>query len=163
MLTNILVAACCSVLLLKPNFRFRQFFNNENTLTAITVYIVIVGIVYHVILRSVWNPQGLQLVADQILHTAVPGLFLLYWLLFVNKKQLRRNVFPWLLYPFIYGVFVLLRGKMSGFYPYPFIDADKLGLSKTLTNIVLLTIVFLIVSLLFVAFGKLSARKSATK
>lgn len=33
----------------------------------------------------------------------------------------------WVLYPFLYGVYSLIRGALTGWYPYPFLDAGKLG------------------------------------
>src|SRR5688572_28907456 len=42
--------------------------------------IILVGIVYSVALRSTWNPQGLQKLADIALHDATPILFAATWL-----------------------------------------------------------------------------------
>ena len=43
--------------------------------------ILLVGLVYSVALRSLWNPTGLQKVADVALHDATPLLWLALWLL----------------------------------------------------------------------------------
>jgi hypothetical protein len=51
------------------------------TLTAVAVYIFIVGIVYQVLLRHLWQPRGSQLVVDELLHSVIPLLTLLFWLL----------------------------------------------------------------------------------
>src|SRR5258705_6908454 len=50
-LTNILVALYFTVLLLKPDFRWGNFFSRANVITAITLYITVVGITYNLILR----------------------------------------------------------------------------------------------------------------
>jgi hypothetical protein len=156
-LTNLIVAVCCTSLLL---FNNNNFFAKPKTLTAITVYIVIVGIIYNVILRSLWNPQGLQKIVDELLHTVIPVLFFLFWILFVPKGSLQwQNIFPWLIYPLIYLVLVLIRGTLSGFYPYPFIDVNKLGLSKTIINSLGITSIFLIISLVFIAIDRMMKRK----
>ncbi len=154
-LTNLLVTVCCTVLLFVPNSKWGNFFSKQQTLTAIVVYIVIVGLIYNIILRSTWQPKGMQLVIDELLHSVIPLLFLIYWLVFVGKNQLKwRNILPWLIYPFAYIVFVLIRGSASGFYPYPFINTMHLGLNKVLVNSVGIALVFIIVSLAFVAYGK---------
>lgn len=159
-LTNLLVAVCCTVLLAGCNSTWGRFFSRTTTLTAITVYIVIVGIVYNILLRSIWNPEGLQKVVDELLHVGTPVLFLLYWLLLVPKAGLQwKNSFPWLWYPFLYGVFVLIRGTLSGFYPYPFFDVPKLGVAQVAINTVGLMAVFLLCSLLLVGLGKLFGGK----
>jgi len=50
-LTNILVALCFTFLLLKPKSGWVRFFSKPATITAIAVYITVVGIVYNIILR----------------------------------------------------------------------------------------------------------------
>ena len=56
-LTNLLVAVCFTSFLNKKQ-KSSAFFSKITTLTAITVYILIVGIVYNVILRFLWKPEG---------------------------------------------------------------------------------------------------------
>jgi hypothetical protein len=160
-LTNILVAFCFTNLLVKPNFAPARFFSKPTTVTAIAVYITVVGIVYNIILRFAWNPRGLQMVADELLHLVIPVLFILYWLIFAPKARLQwKNVFPWLIYPVLYILFILIRGALSGFYPYPFIDVKKLGYSKVVLNSSGLFIGFLLLSLLFIAIAKMMSRHS---
>ncbi|MEI7488593.1 MAG: Pr6Pr family membrane protein, partial [Chryseobacterium sp.] len=43
-------------------------------LTAITVYITIVGATYQIILRGTWQPTGLQRIVDELLHSVMPVL-----------------------------------------------------------------------------------------
>ncbi|WP_426065059.1 Pr6Pr family membrane protein [Flavobacterium sp. DSP2-3-1] len=162
-LTNILVAFCFTVLLVKPNSRSGIFFSQASILNAITIYIFVVGLLYNLILRQIWSPVGLQRLADELLHVVIPLLFILYWYLFAPKDGLRwKNAFPWLLYPFVYAVFVLFRGALSGFYPYPFVDANILGLKKVLLNSVGLFIGFFLISLLFIAIAKAMSKKNSS-
>ena len=155
-LTNLIVAICCSALLSKSNSGMKNFFFRQNTLTAIAVYITIVGLVYNFILRFLWKPQGLQWVVDELLHSLIPLLFIVFWLLFVPKgKLLWKSVLAWLLYPIIYLAFVLFRGIPSSFYPYPFIDVDKIGYYKTLINSSGMLLAFLAISILFIAVNKI--------
>src|SRR5688572_13786460 len=48
-------------------------------LTAVTVYIFTVGIVYQFLLRHLYHFTGLQLAVDELLHTINPLLVLLFW------------------------------------------------------------------------------------
>jgi len=154
-LTNILVALCCTILLLNYNSKWRNFFSNKNTLTAIAVYITIVGVVYNLILRFLWNPEGLQWIVDELLHSVIPILFLILWLLFIPKGRLQmKSVFAWLLYPLVYLIFIIIRGSFSGFYPYPFIDVNKLGYNKVIVNSTGMLAAFLVTSVLFVLIDR---------
>lgn len=156
-LTNILVAFCCTTLWWRPGSSLGRRFSMPGTLTAITVYITIVGLVYNLVLRTYWEPRGLQLVVDNLLHTIIPSLFLLFWIVLVPKNKLQwKEVFPWLIYPLVYILFIITRGALSGFYPYPFIDVSKIAYHEVLTNTGALLIGFLVLSLLLVGIGKLS-------
>jgi hypothetical protein len=129
-------------------------------LTAIAVYITIVGVVYQVLLRHVWQPTGLQMVVDELLHSLNPVLVIGYWALYEQMRALRYNQFwRWLIYPLGYLVFILIRGYFSRFYPYPFIHAAELGYAKTFTNAFLLLLFFAAVSLLFLFIAKQSGHK----
>ncbi len=153
---NLLVALCFTVLWLTRKSGRSNFFSSPKTQTAIAVYIGIVGITYNTILRFTWNPQGWQRVVDELLHVVVPAFFILYWFLFASKNGLQwKNIFPWLAYPFAYIIVILLRGSVSGFYPYPFIDVDALGYNRVLINCGGMFAAFLLVSLLFVAVAKM--------
>lgn len=160
-LTNLLVALCFTFLLWKSKSRAGLFFSKPKTLTAITVYILIVGLVYNTILRFLWEPKGLQLIVDEILHTIIPVLSVFFWYKYVNPKQLKwKDAFPWLIYPLIYLLLILIRGAMSGFYPYPFIDVNTIGYGKVFINSGILTVCFLFFSFLFIAIGKHSHNKN---
>jgi hypothetical protein len=102
---------------------------------AILTYIIIVAVIYHVVLRKLWDPQGWEYVADTIEHVVAPTLYVIDWLLFVPKGTLKfRSAFVWLLFPLAYAVLSLIHGALTGFYPYPFIDETKLGYDKVLSH-----------------------------
>ncbi|HEX4958333.1 MAG TPA: Pr6Pr family membrane protein [Lacibacter sp.] len=154
-LTNLLVAISFTSLLL-PGSRWHSFVSRNTVLTAITLYILIVGLVYNLVLRSQWNPQGLQLVADNGLHTITPLLTLIYWFVYVSAKNIKwYQTAPWLIYPFAYLIYALIRGSFSHFYPYFFINVDNLGYSKALLNAGFVTAAFLVVALLLLGAGKI--------
>ncbi len=160
--TNLLVAVCYTTLLMAPGTAWGRFFAKQQSLAAITVYIIIVGLIYNTILRVLWSPVGLQRTVNELLHSVVPVLCVVYWLVFAGKDQLQwKNVFPWLIYPFIYIIYILVRGSLSGFYPYPFISTDHLGLNKVLVNSAGIAVVFIIMSLVLVGIGKSLSRPSA--
>ena len=163
-LSNILVALCCTLMVM-PASKLRNFFSRATTLTAICVYITIVGIVYNVILRFTWNPQGLQFVVDETLHTFIPLAFVAYWLIFVPKDGLHwRDIPYWLMYPAAYLFYTLIRGSLTGYYPYPFLDIGELGYDRVAVNTSVLILTFALFSMLFVSVGqRLSKRPLAPK
>jgi hypothetical protein len=137
-----------------------NFFDKPGVLTAITVYITIVGIVYQVVLRHIWEPTGLQMLVDELLHSVMPIFVIVFWFLYEAKGALMwSQVRLWMIYPVGYLIFILGRGYMSGFYPYPFMDVSALGLEKVLTNSLLLLIVFLFFCALFIVVGKIVFRR----
>ena len=163
-LTNILVAICTTTLLVIPSSKRRLGIAKPSTASAFTVYIVIVGLVYNIILRPLWNPSGLQKLVDEVLHSIVPLLFLIYWFLFVPKNNLQwKNVFSWLLYPFFYLAYILIRGSITNLYPYPFLEINTLGITKVVINILILCSVFLIMGLALVRIAKWLALKENNK
>lgn len=160
-LTNTLVSIYFTYQIFDRKRKTKNIFNQPGSLTAITIYITVVGLVYQVVLRHIWQPTGLQMIVDELLHTLIPTLVIIYWILYEQKPGLEWNKIPgFLLYPLFYLTFILLRGEFSGFYPYPFVNVLELGWPQTLINIVALFGVFGLLSLLFIGIGKRMIKKS---
>lgn len=155
-LSNLLVTISATALLLNPTISLARFLSKSKTLTAIAVYILIVGIIYNAVLRSIWQPEGLQKAVDELLHLIIPILYVIYWFVYVNKSQLQWKDFQaWLIFPLIYVTFILLRGALSGFYPYPFMNVAQLGYQQVFINTFFITLVFTIVSLVYIGIAKM--------
>ena len=94
-LTNILVAFCFTALLVKPNSRLGIFFSQPGALTATTINIFVVGLLYNLLLRQIFSSVGLQRLADELLHVVIPLFFILFWYLFASKDGLGwKSAFP---------------------------------------------------------------------
>lgn len=157
--SNLLIAIASTSVSLFSNTIFGEFFNKHTTKTALTVYILVVALVYNVVLRFLWTFTGWGALVNELLHVVVPLLFLIYWCSFVVKRFLKwSNLWWWLCYPLVYCIVVMLRGNYSGFYPYPFLNIDKLGLQNVLVNCLAVTALFAILSILFIAIGKWQAK-----
>lgn len=157
-LTNIFVCLVLSYssTTSKPTSRLAKFFSDPLVASGVAVSIAMVGIIYHLLLRKIWNPQGLQLIADMSLHYLMPILFIIYWALFVSKTGLRWvNAIIWCIYPIAYLVYSLVRGKITGSYPYPFIDVGTIGYQQALINSAGLLVCFILLGLVFIIAGKL--------
>lgn len=144
-LCNALIAVSLSFSALLPRTKLGNFFSGLSVKTAIALYIFIVFVVYNTVLRGIWKPTGWQLFLDNMLHVAIPILYILHWLFLVTKGKLNwKNGFYWLLFPLVYLIYSLIRGSMVGWYPYPFLNVAKLGFGQVIINISLMLIVFLL-------------------
>ena len=163
-LTNLLAAFCVTALLLSPRSRIGQFFARPSTATAIAADIFIVFLVYNLILRWIWAPTGPDRLADELLHVVVPVLYIVYWILFVPKGTLKwSNSWTWCLYPALYLVYALVRGKLEGFYPYPFLDIKVLGLQRVLFNSAGLIVLFMVTFFLIIWLDRIMRPTSLVK
>jgi hypothetical protein len=159
-LTNLLVAVFATTIVSPIPGRLTNFFSSPGVQTALTVYIAVVGLVYNIVLRQLWNPQDLQRVVDETLHTVNPILFLIYWFIWVPKTTLTWSQIPaWLIFPAVYAIIVLILGAFSGYYPYPFLDVNKLSYPAVFRNSGWLVILFLVFSLIPVSIGTFLRRK----
>ena len=158
-LTNLLVSIAWSAIVFFSRTGLGKFFSKAATQTAVAVYISIVGIIYSLLLRSVWNPNGWQKIADHWLHDAIPFLFIVYWIFFVSKTGIGWLApIKWLIYPIVYIVYSLIRGACVHWYPYYFVDVDKLGYLIALRNTALVLLAFLVIGFIYVGMAKSASR-----
>ncbi|WP_321960743.1 Pr6Pr family membrane protein [Paraburkholderia sp. J7] len=153
-LTVLLVALTFTCIALRLRAWPARFFSAPGTVSAVTVYIVFVGIAYNLLLRHLWTPHGYRALLNESLHTLIPLLCAAYWLLFVPRLTLgARDRLAWLVYPLGYLAITFWRGSETDFYPYPFIDVGQLGYAHVLVNSALLLAAFMVLMALFVAIN----------
>lgn len=121
--------------------------------------ILFVCAVYNVLLASRWNPQEWQLVADVIVHQAVPGLFALYWLARPHGRIGWADAGFAALWPFAYAAYGLTRGAFDGFYPYFFMNPTMTPWAQVAVNMAGLVAVFGVGALAMVALDRWLARR----
>jgi hypothetical protein len=156
-LTNLTVfatALCFTCVALRGRPALARFFRDPHVVTAVVVYMVFVGVAYNLLLRYLWTPSDYRAILNECLHTVIPALSALYWALYVPRFHLTpRKCLSWLVYPLGYLALTLWRGSASDFYPYPFIDVAELGYRNVLLNVLLLTLGFIALMGVFVAFN----------
>lgn len=159
-LTNLLVTIYYTIHWLQKPTSLLLRLQKPGVLSAVTLYIAVVGLVYQIVLRSIWSPVGLQKLVDELLHSIIPVFTLVYWFLYEKHTETSWKSIPsWLLYPLFYLAYILIRGSFSNFYPYPFVNVTELGLQKVLINSSVLVVVFLSIALGLTGISKLLARK----
>jgi len=161
-ISNILIALAMTLPWLAPKSRLGAWFIQPSVRTALAGYIIVVGLVYHLMLRGLFHPQGWRLACQIILHYVTPTLFVVDWLLFVPKRDLTwRVAFGGLVLPVLYVAWTLLHGAFAGFYPYPFINVLRLGYEQVLLNITGLIAAFMFLMLALVGVGRLLSAAAA--
>ncbi|GAA4751443.1 Pr6Pr family membrane protein [Sphingomonas daechungensis] len=150
--TNLIVAVTMTAVALDR--RVSSFIH-----AGVTLAIGLVGVVYVTLLRGLLQLEGAALIADTILHYAVPIMTVLYWIAIAPKYGLRwQHSLLWSLYPLAYFAYAIVRGSIDGRYPYPFMNLAELGPARTALNAVGLAIAFVIAGVLMVAFSRLAGR-----
>ena len=154
-LTNTLAVVVLSYALVKRDCRAKRFFLAPGVSSAIAVSILVVGLAYNLLLRHLWQPEGFQFIADELLHDVMPVLFFVYWWRCVPKGDLRfKDIGAWVIYPLVYFAYALLRGDLLGQYQYPFIDVSNLGYPQVFVNAGGILAGFVVMALVVVGLDK---------
>ena len=118
---------------------------------AITVWIVLVGVVYHALLAATHHPEGWDVLVNISQHTVLPALVLLSWATIAPRQGLLpRHAVLWVAYPMGYAAYAIIRGVLDGKFPYFFLDPVKTGVPGVIGYVLGLGALFLLVGLLFV-------------
>lgn len=155
--TNLLATMALSGFVMKA--RADEWLVHPFFRSAVAAYVIVVAIIYHTVLAKLWAPQGAQYLVDVLLHTVMPVGYVVFWCFCVRKAGLRwYDPLLWMIYPIAYLLAVLVRGKFSGFYPYPFVDAAALGYPKVAVYAVHVLVLFLIAGAVVLIAGRIMAR-----
>jgi hypothetical protein len=139
--SNIIVGATSLMLWLDPN-RSSTLFDTFR-LTGV-VAITITGVVYHAVLRGLLDLETWGLVADNVLHTIVPIATVVGWLVWGPRGRTSMRIVKLsVAFPVCWLAFTLIRGAIVGFYPYAFLDVNRLGYVKALINCVWVAVLYL--------------------
>jgi hypothetical protein len=163
-LSNMLAAAALTAPLVAPTSGFAVWAEQSGQRAAIATYLTITAVVYHLLLASQWNPQGLRLVSDTILHTITPIAFLVDLALRGGQGEARWiAAAKAMAFPALYGVWTLIHGALSGFYPYPFMNVTKRGYPAVVLTMVEMSLAFALVALVFVALSRVRAKVALSR
>ncbi|MCW5874129.1 MAG: Pr6Pr family membrane protein [Anaerolineales bacterium] len=112
------------------------------------VFILVVGLVYEVMLRS--SIESLYSWSNLVVHYINPVMALVDWLVYPPQDKLPKNTWLyWLIYPLAYLFYTLLRGPLANWYPYGFLNPiEQGGYGGVALYSVGITILFLLFSAL---------------
>lgn len=96
---------------------------------ATTVYMTVTALVYAVILAPSTLDVGLtEPWVDWSLHVVGPMALLVDWVMNRPEAKLPRSApLTWMVFPAAYLGYILGRGEIVGWYPYPTLDPDRSG------------------------------------
>lgn len=123
--SNLLVLVSAAGLAVDPGRCTRGF---RALRTATVSGITVTGLVHWFLLRPHLHLHGADLVADKLLHLAVPILAVAGWLAFGPRPRttLRSSLIA-TAWPLAWLVVILVDGARTGWYPYPFLDHRQHG------------------------------------
>lgn len=94
---------------------------------SIFSYAIVTGVVYNLLLRDVPNDDGYvgPVWPNESLHVWIPIYIALDWLLTPGRVRIAWSTL-WLAvsYPLIWVGVTMVRGALTGWYPYPFLEPD---------------------------------------
>lgn len=109
---------------------------------AVTLYMVITGIVFSVLLSGI---EGVALTAvpwdNVVLHYIIPVAVALDWIADRPGHISFKKALPWLIFPILYLVYSLIRGPIVNWYPYPFLNPANGGYGQVLITSVVIAVV----------------------
>jgi len=130
---------------------------------AVTVYITVTFLIFAIILSPGYVPQGLALYTNIVSHYILPVAFIIDWIFTEteNKYEWRYAVF-WLIYPILYLIYTLVRGAITNFYPYFFLDLNVLSVIELVAYVIGLILLFLILGGIYIFANRFqNKRKNA--
>lgn len=94
---------------------------------AAVVYMSVTGIVFTLLLSGTDVDTAIPWV-NTVVHEVMPLVLIADWLLDppVARLAMRQGLL-WLSFPFVWIVYTLIRGSISGRYPYPFLNPANGG------------------------------------
>jgi hypothetical protein len=161
-LTNTLCAGVATALALgaRTTRPGQAVLRRPAVITAAAVSILLVGVIYHLLLRDIHHPVGLEYACNIALHYLMPPLFVLLWWIAVPRGALVwRDLWPVFAFPAAYAVYVLARGELAGVYPYPFFDVTKIGYASVLWNAAGLSALFVATACVMLALKRSSTTR----
>lgn len=113
--------------------------------------ITVTGVVYGTVIAKYDQLSGWQQHSvNACVHYIVPAAMVLGWLLFGPRPRISVRTVAWALaWPACYLTYILVQGRFSRWYPYPFLDVAGHGYARVALNAVAVLVVFAVLSGLY--------------
>ncbi len=137
----------------------------HDQLRAVSVVnMTVVGLVFAVLLRNA-DLGALLPWVNIVLHYVMPSAIILEWLLAPPASRFgTRQLLLVLVFPTLYLIYTLIRGRMLGWYPYPFLNPAGVGGSGVAVHAVGIAVTFIFAGwILMAAANKLGVAAAAVR
>ncbi len=142
-------------------WRALAWFRSAGAQAMAAGYILLVGLYFHFMLSPYLHLEGALGIATWILHYITPALYMLWWLILNRHGTLAFRAIPMLLVPgLVYVLLILVRGAITGEYPYEILDAGKLGYLQVGIGAGVLVLAVALFCALLVLVDRLLARRT---
>jgi len=143
--SNVLVAVTSLVLARDPARDGRTW---RAVRLAAILGITITAVVHFVLLRPLLDLDGLDALADTLLHKVVPVLAVAAWVGWGPRPRIdRRTILSALIWPVAWLALTLVVRQATGWVPYPFLDADENGWGAVAVSCIAVTALFVVAAL----------------
>lgn len=118
---------------------------------ASLVGITVTGVVYSTVLAKVHETHGWQETTTNIVvHYIAPVMMVVGWLAFGPRPRVTGRVVAYAaIFPVGWSAYTLIRGAITNWYPYPFVDVVSHGYGLVLLNAAAVIAVIVLVMGLF--------------
>jgi hypothetical protein len=159
-LSNVLVAVTELWLVARPAGRGRTF---AAVRMSAVVGITVTGVIYVSLLQGLVDLAGWASITNVVFHYVAPIAGVLGWLVFGPHPRFTDAVLGLsLIFPGLYVIYTLWHGAVTGWFPYPFVDAGALGWGVAIRNGVLVLVLLLGVGVLYRWLDRLLGRSRVT-
>jgi uncharacterized membrane protein SirB2 len=123
--------------------------------------IALVMLTYFFIISRTEHPRGIAWLCAMIMHYVTPPLYALWWVLYMPHGQLKlRDVGAMLVPSVVYMIYVLIRGRLVGEYPYAMLDATRIGSGSVTLHAIGLLVALAALCAAVIALDRWLARRS---
>lgn len=145
-LSNILLCVISITLALRPDRRGGELW--RVLLFDAVLCMTLTGVVFNTLLRGLAELDGLRAATDTVFHVIGPVLAVVGWAVFGPRPRITgRIVALALLFPIAWCAYTLIRGAITDWYPYPFIDVLEHGYGRVFANIGGVAVLFVLLGL----------------
>ncbi|MBD3339985.1 MAG: hypothetical protein GF353_12800 [Candidatus Lokiarchaeota archaeon] len=153
--TNILVLFWLTLALVYRNHEKKPRIMHPIVHGAICLYISGTFVIFAIFLSPYYQPTGIEAVANILMHYIVPLAFILEWFITELDTQYQyRYLLYYTIYPLAYLFYTLIRGTITGFYPYWFFDLNNISIIQLVINVIFLMMLFTIIASIYIALNR---------
>lgn len=125
---------------------------------TIAILLLVTLIIYNTLLGNIFSADYWQM-RNVIMHLVAPSMVVIDFILFSDKGKLGyQDMFYSLVMPYIYVAYALVRGLFVSDYPYFFLNVTNLGYFGVFRWVIILTLLFIVLSLLLIYINKLQSK-----